>query len=78
MANRKKRGHPPKANRGVWSKIRKFTRDIVFSKPIVKKTKTEKVKMKRSDISKKLHNKDNSKKMKTKTTTRRMSRGGGY
>ena len=53
MANIPKRGHPPKSNRGVWSKIRKFTRNIISSEPIVKKT--EKVKMKRSDISKELH-----------------------
>ena len=58
MANIPKSGPPPKSNRGVWSKIRKFTRNIISSEPIVKKT--EKVKRKRSDISKKLHNEKNS------------------
>ena len=39
--------------RGLWSEIRKFTRNVISSEPIDKKT--EKVKMKRSDISKELH-----------------------
>ena len=69
-----------KKNRSMWSSLRNFKRKI-FSKPIVKRFINEKKRMKRSDISKELHNKKKngsqhmSKPMTRSSTTRR---GGGY